>query len=56
MQGAAVLGPDGFHFSDFSRPGLPTNILVIAVSIRMLLRVWPLKKTRACITLFGMEP
>jgi len=37
-----ILGPGGFRFGDFWRLGLPLELLVIAVSIPMLLAVWPL--------------
>jgi di/tricarboxylate transporter len=37
-----ILGPGGFRFGDYWRMGLPTDLLVIAVSIPMLLWVWPL--------------
>ena len=37
-----ILGPGGFRFGDYWRLGLPLEILVVAVSIPMLLRVWPL--------------
>ena len=37
-----ILGPGGFSFGDYWRMGLPTDILVAAVSIPMLLLVWPL--------------
>ena len=37
-----ILGPGGFRFSDYWQLGLPTEILVIAVSLPMLLLVWPL--------------
>ena len=37
-----ILGPGGFHFGDYWRLGLPLEALVIAVSIPMLLWVWPL--------------
>ena len=37
-----ILGPGGFRFGDYWRLGLPIEILVVAVSIPMLLRVWPL--------------
>jgi len=37
-----ILGPGGFHFGDYWRLGLPVQILVLAVGIPMLLRVWPL--------------
>lgn len=37
-----ILGPGGFNFSDFWRLGLPLEALVVAVSVPMLLLVWPL--------------
>jgi di/tricarboxylate transporter len=37
-----ILGPGGFHFGDYWRLGLPLELVVIAVSIPMLLWVWPL--------------
>jgi di/tricarboxylate transporter len=37
-----ILGPGGFHFGDYWRLGLPLELLVIAVSMPMLLWVWPL--------------
>ena len=37
-----ILGPGGFRFCDYWRLGLPLELLVIAVSIPMLLAVWPL--------------
>lgn len=37
-----ILGPGGFNFSDFWRLGLPLEALVVAISIPMLLWVWPL--------------
>jgi di/tricarboxylate transporter len=36
-----ILGPGGFRFGDYWRLGLPIELLVVAVSIPMLLRVWP---------------
>jgi len=41
-QNNLILGPGGFRFGDYWRLGLPLEILVIAVSIPMLLLVWPL--------------
>ncbi|MDH5822859.1 SLC13 family permease [Luteimonas sp. RD2P54] len=38
-----ILGPGGFRFGDYWRLGLPVQLLVIAVSIPMLLLVWPLR-------------
>jgi di/tricarboxylate transporter len=37
-----ILGPGGLKFGDYWRLGLPMEILVVAVSIPMLLWVWPL--------------
>lgn len=37
-----ILGPGGFRFGDYWRLGLPLELLVIAVSIPILLLVWPL--------------
>lgn len=37
-----ILGPGGFSFGDYWRLGLPLEIVVIAVSVPLLLVVWPL--------------
>ncbi len=37
-----ILGPGGFGFGDYWRLGLPMEVLVVAVSIPLLLLVWPL--------------
>jgi len=37
-----ILGPGGFRFGDYWRLGLPMEVLVIAVSLPLLLVVWPL--------------
>ena len=37
-----ILGPGGFRFGDYWRLGLPIELLVIAVSVPMLLLMWPL--------------
>jgi di/tricarboxylate transporter len=37
-----ILGPGGFRFGDYWRLGLPLEVLVCAVSIPMLLVIWPL--------------
>jgi len=37
-----IMGPGGYRFGDYWRMGLPLEILVIAVSVPMLLWVWPL--------------
>ena len=37
-----ILGPGGFRFGDYWKLGLPLEILVAAISIPLLLLVWPL--------------
>jgi di/tricarboxylate transporter len=37
-----ILGPGGFRFGDYWRLGLPLEALVVAVSLPLLLVVWPL--------------
>jgi di/tricarboxylate transporter len=37
-----ILGPGGFRFGDYWRLGLPLELLVVAVSLPLLLTVWPL--------------
>lgn len=37
-----ILGPGGYRFGDYWRMGLPLEIIVMAVSVPMLLIVWPL--------------
>lgn len=37
-----ILGPGGFRFADYWRLGLPLEVLVVAISLPMLLFVWPL--------------
>lgn len=39
---ALVMGPGGYRFGDYWRMGLPLEILIVAVSIPMILLVWPL--------------
>ncbi len=36
-----IMGPGGYQFGDYWRMGLPLEILVIAVSVPMILLVWP---------------
>jgi len=36
-----ILGPGGYRFGDYWRIGLPLELLVVAVSIPMILVVWP---------------
>jgi di/tricarboxylate transporter len=37
-----IMGPGGFSFSDYWPMGLPLELIVLAVSVPMLLLVWPL--------------
>jgi di/tricarboxylate transporter len=37
-----ILGPGGFRFGDYWKLGLPLEVLVVAISIPLLLIVWPL--------------
>ena len=37
-----ILGPGGFGFGDYWKLGLPLEVIVVAVSIPLLLIVWPL--------------
>jgi di/tricarboxylate transporter len=37
-----ILGPGGFRFGDYWKVGLPLEIVVVAVTIPVLLWVWPL--------------
>ncbi|MGI9373934.1 MAG: SLC13 family permease [Hyphomicrobiales bacterium] len=37
-----IMGPGGYRFGDYWRMGLPLEIIVVAVSIPMILFVWPL--------------
>lgn len=37
-----ILGPGGFRFGDYWKLGLPLEVLVVAVSMPILLTVWPL--------------
>ncbi|TNF88427.1 MAG: SLC13 family permease, partial [Gammaproteobacteria bacterium] len=39
---ALVMGPGGYHFGDYWRIGLPLEVVIVAVSLPMLLLVWPL--------------
>jgi len=38
-----IMGPGGYRFGDYWRMGLPLELLVIAVSVPMILWVWPLQ-------------
>ncbi|UTT86157.1 SLC13 family permease [Vibrio pelagius] len=37
-----ILGPGGFKFGDYWKLGLPLELLVIAISVPLLLLIWPL--------------
>jgi di/tricarboxylate transporter len=37
-----IMGPGGYQFGDYWRMGLPLEILVVAVSVPMILWVWPM--------------
>jgi di/tricarboxylate transporter len=37
-----ILGPGGYRFGDYWRMGLPLELLVLAVGVPVLLRIWPL--------------
>ncbi|SEL07216.1 Di-and tricarboxylate transporter [Roseovarius azorensis] len=37
-----ILGPGGYRFGDYWRMGLPLELLVVAVSVPLILIVWPL--------------
>jgi len=37
-----ILGPGGYRFGDYWRMGLPLEIIIIAVSVPVILWVWPL--------------
>ncbi|MGM0536992.1 MAG: SLC13 family permease [Pseudomonadota bacterium] len=38
-----VMGPGGYHFSDYWKLGLPLSLLALAVAMPMILMVWPLE-------------
>ena len=37
-----IMGPGGYRFGDYWRMGLPLEVLIVAVSIPMILWVWPM--------------
>ena len=37
-----VMGPGGYHFADYWRMGLPLDAVIVAVSVPLILIVWPL--------------
>ena len=38
-----VLGPGGYHFSDYIRLGLPVELIILGVTLPLLPIIWPLK-------------
>lgn len=36
-----VMGPGGYHFADFTRVGIPLELLIVAVGVPMIMWVWP---------------
>ena len=39
---ALIMGPGGYRFGDYWRMGLPLELVIVAVSLPMILLVWPL--------------
>jgi di/tricarboxylate transporter len=37
-----IMGPGGYRFGDYWRMGLPLEIMIVAVSIPMIMWVWPM--------------
>jgi len=37
-----VMGPGGYQFGDYWRMGLPLEILIVAISVPLILWIWPL--------------
>jgi len=37
-----IMGPGGYRFGDYWRMGLPLEILIVAVSVPMIMWVWPM--------------
>jgi len=37
-----IMGPGGYRFGDYWRMGLPLEIIIVAVSVPMILLVWPM--------------
>lgn len=35
-----VMGPGGYHFSDYARMGIPLDILIVTVAVPMIMWVW----------------
>ncbi|NHE57245.1 SLC13 family permease [Cyclobacterium plantarum] len=37
-----VMGPGGYRFSDYMKPGLPLTFLILALGVPLILWIWPL--------------
>ncbi len=37
-----VMGPGGYHFGDYWRMGLPLTLLLLAITVPLIMLVWPL--------------
>ena len=37
-----VMGPGGYRFGDYWRMGLPLEVIIVAVSVPLIMRFWPL--------------
>jgi di/tricarboxylate transporter len=37
-----IMGPGGYRFGDYWRMGLPLEIIIVAVSVPMIMWVWPM--------------
>jgi di/tricarboxylate transporter len=37
-----IMGPGGYHFSDYWRMGLPLEVLILIISVPLITIVWPL--------------
>lgn len=37
-----VMGPAGYHFTDYTRLGLPLSLLILVLGLPMIMLVWPL--------------
>jgi len=37
-----VMGPGGYKFTDYWRMGLPLEVIIVAIGVPLIMRVWPL--------------
>jgi di/tricarboxylate transporter len=37
-----VYGPGGYRFTDFTRVGIPLQLILILISLLLIPRIWPL--------------